>query len=97
MLLPPAVAVGVGWLMLGGVPAGLALGAAWAVPAAAEALLGRQWERGPSRAEFAERSDRFKEMTRETFAPEIERARPEARRRLRRRWEREERRRRGER
>jgi hypothetical protein len=81
-LVPPMVAlVGVGalgWLMSGSLVMGAAVGAAWAGVEAAEIAWLRPWEPGMTQDEFDGKYAELKDMTRETFAPDVEEIRRRA-------------------
>lgn len=79
---PPMVAlvgvVALGWLMSGSLVVGAAIGAAWAGVEAAEIAWLRPWEPGMTQDEFDGKYAELKEMTRETFAPDVEEIRRRA-------------------
>jgi hypothetical protein len=89
-LVPPLVALAVvvllGRTITGALAAGLALGVAWAVVEAVEIAWLRPWEPGMTQAEHDAKWVELKEMTRETFAPDIAEIRRRAEERSMRRY-----------
>jgi hypothetical protein len=89
-LVPPSVAllgvVALGWLMSGSLVMGAAVGAAWAVVEIAEIAWSRPWEPGMTQAEFDGKYVELKDMTRATFAPDVEEIRRRAAERSMRRY-----------
>ncbi|MBM7411673.1 protein-S-isoprenylcysteine O-methyltransferase Ste14 [Clavibacter michiganensis] len=89
-LVPPLVAlvavVALGWLMSGSFVMGAAIGAAWALIEAAEIAWSRPWEPGMTQDEFDAKYAELKDMTRETFAPDVEEIRRRAGERSMRRY-----------
>ncbi|OUE25574.1 hypothetical protein [Clavibacter michiganensis] len=81
-LVPPMVAlvgvVALGWPMSGSLAVGAAMGAAWAAVEAVEIAWLRPWEPGMTQDEFDGKYAELKEMTRETFAPDVEEIRRRA-------------------
>ena len=77
------VGLGLGALLLGGLRGGIALGAAYAVATAGEAILSKSWLPGDTQAEFDEKWRQTKQMTRETFDEDVEEIRRRARKRAR--------------
>ncbi|WP_241534894.1 hypothetical protein [Clavibacter michiganensis] len=81
-LVPPLVAliavVALGWLMSGSLEMGTAVGAAWGLASAVGIALGRPWEPGMTQEEFDGKYAELKDMTRETFAPDVEEIRRRA-------------------
>jgi hypothetical protein len=89
-LVPPLVAllgiVVLAWLMSGSLVMGAAVGAAWGLASAVGIAIGRPWEPGMTQAEFDRKYVELKEMTRETFAPDVEEIRRRAGERTMRRY-----------
>jgi hypothetical protein len=85
-LVAPAVVVLLGRTITGALAAGLALGVAWAVVEAVEIAWLRPWEPGMTQAEHDAKCAELKEMTRETFAPDIAEIRRRAEERSMRRY-----------
>ncbi|PPF60849.1 hypothetical protein C5C13_02845 [Clavibacter michiganensis] len=81
-LVPPLVAliavVALGWLMSGSLVMGTAVGAAWGLASAVGIAIGRPWEPGMTQDEFGGKYAELKDMTRETFAPDVEEIRRRA-------------------
>jgi hypothetical protein len=81
-LVPPLVAllgvVALGWLMNGSLVMGTAVGAAWGLASAVGIAIGRPWEPGMTQDEFDRKYVELKDMTRETFAPDVEEIRRRA-------------------
>lgn len=81
-LVPPLVAliavVALGWLMSGSLEMGTAVGAAWGLASAVGIAIGRPWEPGMTQAEHDAKWVELKEMTKETFAPDVEEIRRRA-------------------
>ncbi|WP_370532070.1 hypothetical protein [Clavibacter sp. VKM Ac-2872] len=81
-LVPPLVAlvgvVALGWLMSGSFVMGTAVGAAWGLASAVGIAIGRPWEPGMTQDEFDGKYAELKDMTRETFAPDVEEIRRRA-------------------
>ncbi|WP_052129223.1 hypothetical protein [Clavibacter michiganensis] len=89
-LVPPLVAlvgvVALGWLMSGSLVMGTAVGGAWVVVESAEIAWLRPWEPGMTQDEFDGKYAQLKDMTRETFAPDVEEIRRRAGERTMRRY-----------
>ncbi|MBF4622496.1 hypothetical protein [Clavibacter sp. VKM Ac-2542] len=81
-LVPPLVAliavVALGWLMSGSLVMAAVIGAAWAIIEAVEIAWSRPWEPGMTQDEFDGTYAELKDMTRETFAPDVEEIRRRA-------------------
>jgi hypothetical protein len=75
-LVPPLVAllgiVTLGSLMSGSIVTGAAVGAAWGLASAVGITFGRPWEPGMTQDEFDRKYVELKDMTRATFAPDVE-------------------------
>ncbi len=89
-LVPPLVAliavVALGWLMSGSLEMGTAMGTAWGLSSAVGIAIGRPWEPGMTQDEFDAEYAELKDMTRETFAPDVEEIRRRAGERTMRRY-----------
>ncbi|AJW79848.1 membrane protein [Clavibacter michiganensis subsp. insidiosus] len=89
-LVPPLVAlvavVAVGRLVSGSFVMAAAVGAAWALVEAVQIAWLRPWEPGMTQDEFDGKYAELKEMTRETFAPDVEEIRRRAGARAMRRY-----------
>ncbi|KZC95273.1 MULTISPECIES: hypothetical protein [Clavibacter] len=81
-LVPPLVAlvgvVALGWLMSRSLAVGVAVGAAWGLASAVGIAIGRPWEPGMTQDEHDAKWIELKDMTRETFAPDVEEIRRRA-------------------
>ncbi len=88
--MPPLVAliavVALGWLMSGSLEMGTAMGTAWGLSSAVGIAIGRPWEPGMTQDEFDAEYAELKDMTRETFAPDVEEIRRRAGERTMRRY-----------
>jgi hypothetical protein len=81
-LVPPLVAlvgvVALGWLTGGSLVMGAAVGAAWGLASAGGIAIGRPWEPGMTQGEFDGKYAELKDMTRDTFSPDVEEIRRRA-------------------
>ena len=77
------VGLGLGALLLGGLRGGIALGAAYAVATAGEAILSKSWLPGDTQAEFDEKWRQTKQLTHQTFDEDVQEIRRRARQRAR--------------